>query len=150
MFDPFNSWSRLMSAGFTMTETSLRVAETRGAAGSVVSSRRTIIGSALRSPLKADHTELARMVPEKVDVFTRSGSAIIAAWWFWQAAWLNEMQNLGAMATRGRVPTGRRPAGGKGSRAHSSEGDCQRATAQALHHTQAREKMGPTVGAQSY
>lgn len=105
MFDVFNAWSRMMTAGWSMTQTGMRMVETMGAANEVMAARTTLIGSAMRIPLTGDHRELARMVPEKVDAFSRVGSATVAAWWAAQSAWVGEMQNLGTMAMRGRPPT---------------------------------------------
>lgn len=105
MFNAFDAWSRMMTAGWAMTETSMRMVETMGAANQVVTARSAMIGSAIRSPLTGDHRELGRMVPEKVDAFSRAGSATVAAWWTAQSVWAGEMQHLAAMAMRGRVPT---------------------------------------------
>jgi hypothetical protein len=105
MFDPFAGWSRLMMAGRTMTETSLRAVETVGAANAVIGARSTIIDAAMRSPLTGDHAELARMVPEKVEAFSRAGSAAVTAWWAAQSVWMEHMQHVGSMALRGRPPT---------------------------------------------
>lgn len=105
MFDAFNAWNRMMTAGWSMTQTGMRMAETIGAANEVMAARATLIGSAIHSPLTSDHRELARMVPEKVDAFSRMGSATVAAWWTAQSAWVGEMQHLSAMAMRGRPIT---------------------------------------------
>lgn len=105
MFDGFNAWSRMIAAGWSMAQTGLRVAETMGAANEVVKARSALIGSAVRSPMESDHRELARMVPEKVEAFSDAGAATVKAWWAAQSAWTTEMQHLGAMAARGRLPT---------------------------------------------
>ena len=105
MFDAFNAWSRMMSAGWSMAQTGMRAAETMGAANEVVAARTALIRSAMHSPLTGDHVELGRMVPEKVEAFSRAGSATISAWWTAQSLWAVEMQHLGAMAMSGRLPT---------------------------------------------
>ncbi|MDB5687733.1 MAG: hypothetical protein JWR77_2322 [Rhizorhabdus sp.] len=105
MFDPFTAWSRLMSAGFEMSRMGMRVSETLSASNDVIVKRTGMIGSALRHPGRADHAELARMIPEKVEAFASAGSAIAAEWWSMQRAMLCEMQDIGAMAMRGRPPT---------------------------------------------
>ncbi len=89
MFDAFNAWSRMMSAGWSIAQTGMRVAETMGAANEVVAARSALIGSAMRSPLTGNHLELGRMVPEKVEAFSRAGSATVTAWWAAQSAWAN-------------------------------------------------------------
>lgn len=105
MVDPFSSWSRLVSASFEMVQTTMKVAETINASSQVVSTRSDMIATAMRSPLDADHREMGRMVPEKVEAFSRSGAAIVTAWWEMQTAWLVEMQHLAGLAMRGRLPT---------------------------------------------
>lgn len=105
MFDPFTGWNRLMAAGFSMTGTGMRALETLGAANEVIAARTKIAETAMRSPLTGDHQELARMVPEKVDAFSKAGSATVSAWWDAQSAWFGHMQHLGGMAMRGRPPT---------------------------------------------
>ncbi|MFV3130917.1 hypothetical protein [Niveispirillum sp. KHB5.9] len=105
MFNPVSSWSRLMAASLSMTGTCMRAMETLGAANAVIATRTSIIEAAMRSPLTGDHVELAQMVPEKVDAFSRAGSTIVAAWWEAQSLWIGHMQHLGGMALRGRSPT---------------------------------------------
>lgn len=106
MQDPYKSWSRLVAAGASMAQTGLHLYETLGAANSVLAVRIPIIQAAIRSPLTSDHAELARMVPEKVEAFSRAGSLMIAAWWQAQSAWVGHLQHLGGLATRGGIPTG--------------------------------------------
>lgn len=105
MFDVFTNWTRLMAAGVSMAETSLRAFETVKAANDVVAARTPLIGAAARSPMTADHRELARMVPEKVEAFSRAGSATVSAWWTAQSAWMVQWQHFHAAALRGRAPT---------------------------------------------
>lgn len=105
MPDPFTNWSRLAAAGASMTRTGMRLFETLGAANAVIAARMPIIDAAIRSPLTGDHAELALMVPEKVEAFSRAGSAAVAAWWKAQSLWMGHMQHLGGMAMRGHPPT---------------------------------------------
>lgn len=105
MFDGIDRWARLMQSGFLMAQTGVRAMETMGSANEVIAARMTIIGFAMKSPHKGDYAELARMMPEKVDAFSRAGSATLAAWWAAQAAWTGQMQHLGIMVMRGRLPT---------------------------------------------
>lgn len=105
MFDPFSAWSRLVSASFEMAQTTMKVVETINASSQVVSTRSDMIGTAMRSPLDANHRELGRMVPEKVEAFSHSGAAIVTAWWGMQTAWLIEMQHLAGVSMRGRPLT---------------------------------------------
>lgn len=94
-----------MMAGFQMAQTGVRAAETLAASADVIASRSTTIGAAMRSPLDADHAELGRMMPEKLDAFARSGAAIADAWWAMGSAWMREAHGLTTQAMRGRVPT---------------------------------------------
>ncbi|MBT2186780.1 hypothetical protein [Sphingobium nicotianae] len=105
MLDVFTSWTRLMAAGTSIAETGLRAFETARAAGEVIAARTPIIETAMRSPLTGDHRELARMVPEKVEAFSRAGSAAVSAWWTAQSAWMDHLQHFHAAALRGGVPT---------------------------------------------
>ena len=95
----------MLAAGASMRTTSVRAAETFGGANKVVAARGAIIGEAMRSPWTADHAELGRMIPEKIDTLSRAGSAAATIWWDSQTAWVKHFQHLGTMATRGRLPT---------------------------------------------
>ena len=105
MIDPFASWSRMTAASFQLAQTGVRMAETLSASADVIASRGAAMGVAMRSPLDADHAELGRMVPEKLEAFSRSGSAMADAFWAMGEAWMDEAQNLTALSMRGRVPT---------------------------------------------
>lgn len=105
MFDAFSQWNRMLAAGASMRSTSVRAAETFGGANKVVAARGAIIGEAMQSPWTADHAELGRMIPEKIDTLSRAGSAAATIWWDSQTAWMNHFQHLGTMAMRGRLPT---------------------------------------------
>jgi hypothetical protein len=104
-FDPITAWLRMTSAALDMAGTQSRAAKTMTASREVVRKRSDIIETALRTPLLADHAELARMVPEKVAAFGLAGAAMSAELVSMQAAWIGEMQNLWTMALRGRAPT---------------------------------------------
>jgi hypothetical protein len=95
----------MMAAGASVAETSRRAFETASAANSVIAARMPMIEAAMRSPMTGDHRELARMVPEKVDAFSRAGSATVSAWWTAQSTWMDHFQHLHAAALRWRAPT---------------------------------------------
>ena len=78
MFDAFAQWNRMLAAGASMRTTSVRAAETFGGANTVVAARGAIIGEAMQSPWTANHAELGRMIPEKIDTLSRAGSAAAA------------------------------------------------------------------------
>lgn len=104
-FDPVTAWLRVTSAALGMAGTQSRAAKTMTASRDVVRKRSDIIETAMRTPLLADHAELARMVPEKVAAFGLAGAAMSAELASMQAAWMDEMQHLWTMALRGRPPT---------------------------------------------
>ena len=105
MFDAFAQWNRMLVAGASLHTTGVRAAKTLGGANKVVAARGAIIGEAMQSPWTADHAELARMIPEKIDALSRAGSAAATIWWHSQTAWMRHFQHLGTMAMRGRLPT---------------------------------------------
>ncbi len=88
-----------------MAGTQSRAVKTLTASREVVRKRGDIIETAMRSPLLADHAELARMVPEKVIAFASAGTAMSAELVELQLGWMGEMQNLWTMGLRGRAPT---------------------------------------------
>jgi len=105
MIDFFAQWRRYAAAGASLHSTGLRAAATMGGASDVVSVRSLLIGEAMGSPWTADHNELARMIPEKVEAASRAGLAAARILLDSQSAWLAHMQHMGAMAMRGRAPT---------------------------------------------
>lgn len=92
--DPFSAWLRLWSVSAEMATTGLRAAEMLAASAFVVARRSALIDQATRTPLDADVAELSRMVPEKVDAFTRAALPLVSVWWKGQAAALGEFQRL--------------------------------------------------------
>lgn len=88
-----------------MTQTGMELYETLSASSEVITARAEIIQAAFHSPATIDQAELGRMVPEKVDAFSRAGSVMVSAWWTGHAAWMGQVQHLGTMASRGRPPT---------------------------------------------
>jgi hypothetical protein len=105
MFDPFTQWRRLAAAGTSIRSTGAGALNMFGGAGEVIAARGAIMGDAMRSPWTVDYGELGRMLPEKLDAFSRVGSAAAAVWWDSQTAWIQHMQHVGVMAMRGRAPT---------------------------------------------
>ncbi|ABC22310.1 hypothetical protein [Rhodospirillum rubrum] len=105
MLDPFTFWTRVMAASVSMAQTGLRGGETMEAAKNVIAARGEIMRTAMGAPLSADHGELARMVPEKVEAFSIAGAAMVNGWWAMQAAFLTQAQHVAAMTLRGRPPT---------------------------------------------
>jgi hypothetical protein len=101
MLDPFKTWSRLVSAALDASTTYGKLSETAVASRNVVSKRTAMMGVAYHNPLNADHAELGRMVPEKVEAFAKAGSAVAREYWRLQTDALAETQHLASLALRG-------------------------------------------------
>ena len=101
MIDPFSTWSRIVAAGLDMQQTWLRAAETMHASADVISARTGKMRDAGASPMHADLAEFARMVPEKLDAFSRSGIAMMQEMYAMQSAGLTQAHRMGMMATGG-------------------------------------------------
>ena len=104
MIGAFEGWSRMMAASMAMAETGMKMLETSHASNNVIAARSDLIKAAIRSPLTADHLELSKMIPEKVEAFSRAGSSISNIWWGMSAAWVSQAQQFTGLAMRGRVP----------------------------------------------
>jgi hypothetical protein len=105
MLDPFAVFSRMASAASDVAGTTQRTSETLDASSEVIARRVEMICDAARSPLEGNYAELGRMVPEKIDAFTRAGAAMADDWWAMQSACMAEMRHMGAIAMKGRPPT---------------------------------------------
>lgn len=55
------------------TKTANRGSDLAMAAGQIISARVALMGAAATDPMGADHAELGRMVPEKVEAFSAAG-----------------------------------------------------------------------------
>ncbi len=105
MVNPFDAWTRLWTVSLGMADTGRKVAETAAASRQVIAVRTDMIEAAARAPLQGDYAELGRMVPEKVEAFTKSGQAMATHWWAMQSALLAGAQVMQTAALRGRPPT---------------------------------------------
>ncbi|MFG1244259.1 hypothetical protein [Xanthobacter versatilis] len=105
MFDPFAVWSGMIAASLQLAQVGQTVSETLVASHEVIGVRSGMIRTALESPLDADYAELGRMVPEKIEAFSKAGSTIAAGWWAMQAGMLSQTRELATMALKGRPPT---------------------------------------------
>ena len=76
MTSPFDLWLGLWKSGARATQTSLRFAEMMSASSEVINTRCGTIANAMRDPLNGDYRELERMVPEKVEAFSRAGAVM--------------------------------------------------------------------------
>jgi len=104
MLDPFTFFSRMVSVAIDMTSTAMRVSETLIDSHEVIARRLLVIRAASRSPMNGDYAELSRIVPEKIDAFSKAGAVMASGWWAMQLAAMSQAQKLGTMAMRGRLP----------------------------------------------
>lgn len=100
----YSLWD-LYSCGFELAATAVRAGETLMAAQAVIGSRVGTIGAAARNPLAGDYAELARMVPEKVEAFSRAGASLMKDAESMQAEAGAQIRHVTALMTSGRVPT---------------------------------------------
>ncbi|HEX7820604.1 MAG TPA: hypothetical protein VF463_08290 [Sphingobium sp.] len=105
MLNMFDYWAGLWRSGSALTETGFKLAETLGAAHSVVESRTRTIADAARSPLKGDYAELGRMVPEKVEAFSKGAMAAMSNMHVIQSQMMQSWQLMARLGMAGRLPT---------------------------------------------
>jgi len=106
LFDPFSTLSRLWSASLDMAQVGRHAAETLTASNEVIRYRAALMKDATIAPLDADHVEFGRMVPEKLEAFSRAGMAIANEGWAMQRAFMSESQHIGSvMMMGGWLPT---------------------------------------------
>lgn len=70
------STSNPFTLGRALFEQWTAIGETLAASSSVIARRSSLIDTAMRNPLDADLPELARMAPEKMLAFSRSGASL--------------------------------------------------------------------------
>ena len=100
-----NGWWDIYASGLDLATTALRVGETLVAANAVIGSRVGTMRAAANDPLTADCAELARMVPEKVEAFSRAGASLIKDAESIQAEAGAQIRHATTMMTSGRIPT---------------------------------------------
>jgi hypothetical protein len=106
--------------------------ETATASGNVIAKRSGIIGHAMRNPFQGDANELARMMPEKIEAFARSGQSLVADMNSVRALTLAQTQDVIAVTLRGKLAT-MADVERIASRAFSIMNVMTNASAQALH-----------------
>lgn len=102
MFDPFTTWTRTMAAMTGIARTAQRSAEIADQSRDIVAKRTTMIDTAMRNPWRGDYAELSRMLPEKLDAFSRSAVAVGTELAAMNMAFLTEAQHVAALTLRGR------------------------------------------------
>ncbi|WP_184474546.1 hypothetical protein [Rhizorhapis suberifaciens] len=104
-WNPFSLWTDMWTSGMELATAGLKYSEMMGASAHVIHSRCGSIAEAVRDPLQGDYAELSRMVPEKVDAFSRAGRAAFADLYAIQSDVLANWMLIGAIAAAVRLPT---------------------------------------------
>ncbi|WP_116091603.1 hypothetical protein [Sphingomonas crusticola] len=102
---PFDFWLGLWSSGAKATQTGLRFTEMMAASSEVMHSRLGSIAHAMSDPLNGDYRELGRMVPEKVEAFSRAGASMMGDVGALQANMLAAWTHGAAVMLSGRPST---------------------------------------------
>jgi len=102
---PFDFWAGLWRTGLSFTQTGVTMAETLGAAGHVIDSRSRTMAAASRSPMTGDYAELGRMIPEKIDAFSRGAFASMADLQAVQTHLFANWQTMMQAGFAGRLPS---------------------------------------------
>ncbi len=93
MYTPLDFW-------LTMFRTGQKMTATLDASKTVIDSRVGSMADAARNPLGGDYAELSRMVPEKVEAFSRASASVMADSIALQSAAMANWNALAAMAWR--------------------------------------------------
>lgn len=104
-------WGRLFGAAVSMSATGRSAAAMLGASQGIIAARTAMLAAAAASPFTADKSELARIAPEKIEAFSRAGSAASAVLIGEGAAWMRYGQDVTRLMLRGRAPTAGEAAG---------------------------------------
>jgi hypothetical protein len=104
MVATFAQWGRLVTASLEMAQTGWRFGEMMMAAKDVVGDRTSMLQAAAVSPLTGDYAELGRLVPEKVEAFSKAGSDVVAEWWAMQRDIAVHIQHVGSILLSGQAP----------------------------------------------
>lgn len=95
----------MWASGMELAAVGLKYGEMMDASAHVIHSRCGSIADAVRNPFEGDYAELGRMVPEKVDAFSRAGQAAFADLCAIQTDILANLIHLGRIAAARRLPT---------------------------------------------
>ena len=102
---PFDLWSDMWINGMRLAQAGWKTGEMMHASADVIGSRCQSIAEASRNPLAGDYADLGRMVPEKLDAFSRSGWAALRNLETMNAAAAANMAQVSRIAAAGRLPT---------------------------------------------
>ena len=95
----YSLWD-MYSSGLDLAATAVRAGETMLAANAVINSRVGTMGAAARNPITADYAELAKMIPEKLEAFSRAGASLMKDAEAAQAETAAQMRHVTAIMTR--------------------------------------------------
>lgn len=95
----------MWTSGLGLAEAGWKTGEMMRASADVIGSRCQSIAEAALNPLTGDYAELGRMVPEKLDAFSRSGWAALRNLETMNVAAAANMAQVGRIAAAGRLPT---------------------------------------------
>ena len=104
---PFDFWAGMWRTGTSLAQTGFTMAETLNASQQVIDSRSQMMAAASRSPFTGDYAELGRMIPEKIDAFSRGASAAMAEWHAVQSDLFANWQTMARAGFAGRLPSAR-------------------------------------------
>jgi hypothetical protein len=100
----YSLWD-MYSSVFDLAATVVRAGETMVAANVVIGSRVRTMGAAARNPISTDYAELARMIPEKLEAFSRAGASLMRDVESAQAETGAQMRHVTEIMTSGKIPT---------------------------------------------
>jgi hypothetical protein len=78
---PYDAAARAWSAAAQNASSLFRAGELALAAATVIGARSQLGLAGAADPARADYAELARIAPEKIDAFSRSGAAVVGQVW---------------------------------------------------------------------
>lgn len=105
MTSPFGLWLDLWESGMKAASSGLRLAETAHASREVIEHRSKAMSAAMHDPLNADYRELGRMIPEKVEAFSRAGFSAVSDLASIQASLHANWSHAMSIMLSGRMPT---------------------------------------------
>lgn len=102
---PLDLWSDMWTNSLRLAQAGWKTGEMMRASADVIGSRCQSMAEASRNPLSGDYVELGRMVPEKVDAFSRAGWAALRNLQTMNAAAFANLAQTSRIAAAGRLPT---------------------------------------------
>lgn len=101
MWNAFTLWSDTLATWSALAQTASKMGAMTQDSAYVIDRRTRLMADAWRDPMAGDYTELSRMVPEKVDAFSKAGLAGLQAMGAAQADQVALWQMTVRLAARG-------------------------------------------------